>query len=178
MGHHAEPEAPGGVNPVTHKHLQMEPAHPDDGFALGPSLRDMDKEELRLTWNGPDDLGLMLSKSIEVSDEAFTISTIEDNVIHGVWGHGMWESGAVRKGMGYIWMLTDDTLFAEHALAMTSYARKQIFPYMDVTYPMYGNFVMSKNLVHVRWLTRSGFKRTVNTDINGEAFSLYLRTGY
>ena len=178
MGHNTDPEARCGNDPVTHKHLQMEPAHPDDGFALAPSLRELDKEELRLTWSGSDDLGLMLSRSIEVSHEAFTISTIEDNVIHGVWGHGAWESGSVRTGLGYVWMLTDDALFRDHAVAMTSYARKKVFPYLDVTYPMYGNFVMSRNLVHVRWLTRSNFSRVNTTDINGESFSLYLRNGY
>ena len=179
MGHQSGPEAWCAGDPLTdYKHLQMEQAHPDDGFALGPSLREHDAEELALTWTGTDaSLGHMLAQSIEVPQYAYTISTIEDNVIHGVWGHGMWESGAVKAGMGYVWMLTDEILFRDHPLSMTSFARNNIFPDLDNIYPMYGNFVMSKNLVHCRWLAHSGFKDTLRSPINGVPFTLYLRKG-
>ena len=157
--------------------LLMEPAHPDDGYALGPSLRQHDLEELRLCWNGTEDPGFLLSKSIETSEYSFVISTEEDKVIHAVWGHGNWLSGNVRSGLAYVWLLADDNLFEKYGWAMTAYARRYIFPLLDELYGVYGNFVMSKNLVHCRWLLRSGFRRAAHSYINDEKFSLYLRYG-
>lgn len=153
----------------------MAPAHPDDAFALGPAIRAVDKKELHLGWEGSDDTSTLLSTCIEVSDVAYSISD-KSGTIHGLWGHGHWVQGPVHAGLGYVWMLTDYELFDKYAVTMTKYARRVVFPYLDRTYGSYGNFVLSENLVHARWLLRGGFKRAAPVNMFGESWGLYLRS--
>lgn len=152
----------------------MGKAHPDDAFALAPSLRDVDKKELLLTWDGSDDVGELLHKSAEVSHVTYTISDT-DGRIHGMWGHGPWVSGPVRPGLGYVWLVSDHELFDKHGIAMTRHARKTVFPFLDRTYSAYGNFVLSENLVHARWLLRGGFKRAAPVRLFDASWGFYLR---
>jgi len=151
-------------------------SHPDDAFALAPALRDVDKKELTLTWDGSADVGELLQKSVEVSDVTYTISDT-DGRIHGIWGHGPWLSGPVRPGLGYVWLVSDDELFRKHGIAMTRHARNTVFPFLDRTYSAYGNFVLSENLVHARWLLRGGFKRVAPVQLFNESWGFYLRYG-
>jgi hypothetical protein len=72
-------------------------------------------------------------------------------------------------------MLTDESIFKTHKLALTRFARKVVFPRLDELYSIYGNWVHSENLVHVRWLLGAGFQRSASTLVNGHPFSLYLR---
>jgi len=179
MADHTAPEASNSGGLVRHykdRGLLFEPAHPDDGFALAPSLREIDEIELRSIWTGSEDTGLLLSKCVEVSTDAFTISD-DAGEIHGLCGHGEWIAGPGRAGMGCIWLLTDDILFRHWPLTVTRFARDIFFPAMDVLYPLYGNFVASRNLLHARWLLNAGFRRVAPTVINETPFSLYLRRG-
>lgn len=153
----------------------MQAAHPDDAYALAPSLRPVDKRELELAWDGSEDIGDLLAASVEMSGVTYSI-TDDTGVIHGMWGHGDWVSGPTRAGMGYVWLLSDEALFREHAITMTGYARRVVFPYLDRRYSAYGNFLLAENLVHIRWLLGANFKRAAPATIGGEAFSLYLRT--
>jgi len=78
--------------------------------------------------------------------------------------------------MGYVWLVSDDELFSDFALLMTRKARNVIFPYLDTLYPLYGNFVHSKNLLHCRWLLGARFRNVSQATFSNEPFSLYLRT--
>lgn len=153
----------------------MVPAHPDDAYALAPHLREVDRKELLLAWEGSDDVAQLLSISAEVSDISYTI-TDDQGRIHGMWGHGHWVNGPVSSGLGYVWLVSDYELFEKHAITMTGYARRVIFPYLDRIYGAYGNFVLSENLVHARWLLRGGFKRVAPVGMFGESWGLYLRS--
>lgn len=154
----------------------MVEAHPDYGYALAPSLREADKREISATFPGVDH-GYILEEGIKSSDMCFAIC--EQHTIRGLWGHGCWSAGGTQPGdMGYVWMLTDGELFKRHRIKMTRMARSIIFPALDKTYSSYGNWVHSKNLVHVRWLLGAGFKMHAHHKVNGEPFSLYLRCAH
>lgn len=169
MGFETPPKVPA------ERHLLMDHAHPDHAYTLGPHIREADVHEMRLVYEGQHEPSRLLEHSIEVSDEAFVIYD-DDGQLHGVWGHGQWTDGAVRAGMGYVWMVSDDELFSDFALLMTRKARNVIFPYLDTLYPLYGNFVHSKNLLHCRWLLGARFRNVSQATFSNEPFSLYLRT--
>lgn len=154
--------------------LNLTVAHPDHAYALAPHLREADKKEINAYY--PDeDHGHVLQYGIETSDQCFTINY--GKTIHGLWGHGSWTSGGPLPGVtGFIWMLTDEILFKRHSLALTRTARKVIFPQLDKVYGTYGNWVHSDNHVHLRWLLRAGFKDCGSSLINGNPFSLLLRS--
>lgn len=154
--------------------LNLTAAHPDHAYALAPNLREADKREINAYY--PDeDHGHVLQYGIETSDQCFTINY--GKTIHGLWGHGNWSSGGPVPGStGFVWMLTDDVAFRNHAVALTRTARKVIFPQLDKLYGTYGNWVHSENLVHLRWLLAAGFKDCGSSLINGNPFSLLLRS--
>ena len=157
--------------------LSVEQAHPDHAYALAPHIREADRQEAMCHF--PDenvDMGDLLALSVATSHQAFTISDNEGK-IHGLWGHGPWLEAHAPQGVGNIWLVSDDVLFKKYPKTMTWAARKQIFPMLDKTYAMYGNLVASFNLVHARWLLRSGFHRAGGSVFyGGQPFSLYLRT--
>ena len=117
MGLQNEPET------FSSRGLVMGVAHPDDAFALAPSLRPVDKKELHLGWEGSDDTGTLLSTCIDVSDVSYSISD-DSGAIHGLWGHGKWAGGPTFEGLGYIWLLSDEALFTKHASSGSSPTRR------------------------------------------------------
>lgn len=151
-------------------------AHPDHGYTLAPHVRKADRIEAQLMFTPSKDMGDLLAWSIESSDQAFTICD-EDNVLRGLWGHGSWTPGVSPEGLGFVWLVSDDTLFTKYALTMTREAREVIFPGLDILYPIYGNLVADFNTVHSRWLQRAGFKKSSQAQFhNGHKFNLFLRS--
>lgn len=156
------------------KGLRQEIAHPDHGWALRHSLRDVDRLEMRISHGCTEaDIGDVIVSSISGSDQAFTIC--EGSTIHGVWGHGLWMSANHKGPLGYIWLLSDDYLFQRYAREMTRVARRHIFPQLDELYDIYGNLLMSSNHVHRRWLEGANFSPISKIVKGGEDFLMYIR---
>lgn len=168
MGTTSQPEHSNRVE------LMLEMAHPDHAYTLAPSLREIDKFEIKASF--PDnEIADSLCYGIETSSEAYSISTM-DNKIHGLWGHGNWMGGPIQGDMGFVWMVTDDALFKHHAKHMTAVARKVIFPGLDTMYPAgYGNLVYAKNSVHLRWLSSCGFNAMGTWPVGPHPFTLMVR---
>ena len=153
--------------------LVIEPAHPDHGFALYSSLREVDKAELGIACSDGVEGAARLADAIEHSDTTFVISDIH-GFIHGVWGHGATEEN--KGGInGYIWFLSDDYLLKRHGRAITRLTREYIFPAMDSLYGLYGNAMLSRNEVHKKWLTSAGFEERLEFIQRNRKMTLLLR---
>lgn len=156
--------------------LTMTLALPDHAYALSGALREIDKFEIRTNYPTMTEVE-GLRQGIGTSGEAFAISSFADNVIHGLWGHGPWASGLSSSNLGYVWLVSDDTLFDKYAKTVTKVARKEIFPTLDRLYSNgYGNLVYQDNHVHLRWLSSCGFNAKGIYMLEKFPFVLMMRT--
>ena len=155
--------------------LYMQTALPDHAYALAPHIRPVDRLEVACSYPGVS-VGDALRDGISSSEEAFVVASEGDNTIRGLWGHGLWGCGAQAGDLGFVWFVSDETVFKMNAKTITRFARKVIFPQLDVVYPDgYGNFVHKTNSVHLRWLSACGFNARGLWKIGGEDHVLMFR---
>lgn len=154
--------------------LVIEKAHPDHAFALYPSLRDVDKAEIRLASSEGQMGSERLAEAIKTSDKAFTISDTH-GFIHGLWGHGKLRHRNRGNIGGYVWLVSDNYLMEKHGRLITRIARDYVFPKLDTKYSAYGNAVLSSNQVHRDWLTSAGFDERMSYIYKHRKFTLLIR---
>lgn len=173
MGNQVSEQAPA--------ELILEEAHPDHAYCLAPRLRAADLEEFSYTFSPqfPDAASILVT-AIEESysnpdAKVFTISD-EEGRLHGLWGFSTWSSPTFVAPIGSVWLCSDDELFGKYKKLVTRVARDEIFPALDRRFAGYGNLVYARNLVHVRWLARAGFRRYATCDRQGAPFYLMMRS--
>lgn len=138
--------------------IRVDTAHPDLAYCLTERLREVDKEEMLLMHPGQY-IYETLHQCVADSDHSFAIFNVFTNVLHGLGGHGEWQRGPFGgHGFGYVWLLSDDALFKHFSKHITKTMRDSVLPSLDSLYPSgYGNFVLTTNTTHLRWLSMLGF---------------------
>ncbi len=153
-----------------------ERAYPEHGRMLAPSIREIDKEECRLTLPKGRTLGDKLAASVSVSTEAFAVSD-DHGFIHGLWGYGPISERSGVHGAGFVWFVSDDWLMSKNGKANTRFSREVVFPKMEKLYNLFGNIMMAKNTKHVRWLTSAGFVEVNTSTKRGRKMVSIFRQG-
>lgn len=148
--------------------------YPDMAWIVGNHLRKADKRELRATSAYPDSpVPAQLQISLESTPYPF-YGIEADGALQGVFGIEPWPE---CDSMGLIWLLSTEGLFTRHAKSVHRLARDFFIPNALDNYQVIGNYVHSKNLVHLRWLERLGFEADSHIEsARGDTFVLMLRS--
>lgn len=153
--------------------LHLEEAHGDHAYALEPNLCENDRRWISYAYLDGDKLPAeAIRLSIEESEQAFTICDDEGELL-GVWGHGAWDR---PTGVGYVWLLSTETLWNQHYPSLNRAWRRVILPKLDEIYTQYSTTVLSDNAKLVSWLRLSGFKANTRSDRTGTLFTNYIRS--
>jgi len=153
--------------------LHLEEAHGDHAYVLEPNLHENDRRWISYAYSDGDKYPAeAIRLSIEESEQAFTICDDEGELL-GVWGHGAWDR---PTGVGYVWLLSTESLWNQHYPSLNRAWRRVILPKLDEIYTQYSTTVLSDNAKLVSWLRLSGFKANTRSDRTGTLFTNYIRS--
>jgi hypothetical protein len=121
-----------------------------DIYALAPKLRQEDKEELYAA-TGMKPLEALLHAYVASDKHVIKTIFVGDEQV-GIFG----VNPSAVSGIGFIWMLGTDKLKLLRKELVTE-ARTHINHFCTI-YPVLTNVVYSKNITHIKWLHKLGFK--------------------
>ena len=153
--------------------LHLQEAHGDHAYTLAPALCENDLRWISYAYSdGDKHTAEAVRVSIEESEQAFTISD-EAGELLGVWGHGAWDR---PTGVGYVWLLSTETLWNHHYPSLNRAWRRVILPKLDDIYEKYGVTILSDNAKLASWIRLSGFTSETRSDRTGTLFTHYTRS--
>lgn len=153
--------------------LKFSNIHPDDAYILGPHLRAADRKEVGIFSSIEAPVEYQLQLSLERMEGDGLEILDEHGILHGMFGHAPWGEGGPAEG--YIWLLSDDALFAKHKKTVHRIARDYFIPRVLEHYGSVGNYIHADNEVHLKWLARLGFKPAFSAEIKGNLFHFMKR---
>ena len=150
-------------------------AHPDMAYWLACDLRREDLEELEALSEKEGVPGVdCLAESIETSDHCLFIMEAETRTILGFVGWGKWDQLDETFPNGYVWMIPSRTMMTDHFREITRAFRDYLLPELVERYGSVGNYIMNRNSVIRRWMSKAGFQDKETIEVDGHEFTMML----
>lgn len=147
---------------------RVRPARTEDATALAPRLRTADLREIEAGSNRPPAEALGLAVRLSKNAYAVELASGEVVALFGV-------VPTAEAKLGLVWLMGSDQIKAIRFVFLRH--SKTWLQKLSTDFPLLGNFVDSRNTLHVEWLRWLGFRflRRANIGVNGEEFLEFVK---
>ena len=167
MGYQSGDEAPG--------RLKIRQAHPDMAYWTSQDLRQDDLDELKILNPDVEDGLEALADSIATSDKQVAVIEKDTDTIVGFIGWGQWSKDGSTFPNGYVWMIPTQTMLKCHFREITRTFRDYFLNDLLAKYGSVGNYIMNRNTVIRRWMSKAGFEDKETIEVDGHDFTMMFK---